>query len=91
MDGRYAVIRAIPETEALDYAGDVLALAHEGRRDLECAYQAHVMDDWSRFLHHVGRLDETFREITGTARRWAEGVQSAPQICPNQLPLQLVA
>lgn len=87
MDGRFAVIRAIPEAQALDVANDVLALSQEGRLHLVAAHSAHVADDWGEYLHAVDRIDRTFRDIRDTARRWADDVNSAPAISPGQLPL----
>jgi hypothetical protein len=91
MDGRYAVLRAIPEAQALDTANDVLALSQEGRLHLVAAHSAHVQDDWGEYLNAVDRIDQTFRIIRDTARRWADDVTAAPQVDPNQLPLRLAA
>lgn len=91
MDGRFAVLRAIPEAKALDTANDVLALSQEGRVRLVQAHTAHVQDDWAKYLDAVDRIDRTFRDIRDTARRWADDVTAAPQISPDQLPLQLAA
>lgn len=91
MDGRFAVIRAIPEAKALDTANDVLAPSQEGRLHLVAAHSAHVQDDWGEYLNAVDRIDLTFRLIRDSARRWADDVTNAPQIDPDQLPLQLAA
>lgn len=91
MDARYAVIRAIPETLALDAANDVLALSQEGRVHLAHAYESHVMADWASYLYETERLDQRLRDIRDTARRWADAVIAAPEIHADQLPLRLVA
>lgn len=70
---------------------DVLALSQEGRLHLERAYQAHVMSDWKHYLDETEAIHRSFVDIRDTARRWADDVRSAPQISPNQLPLQLAA
>jgi len=91
MDGRYGVLRVLPECTALDRANDVVALSQEGRLRLVQAHSAHVKNDWSRYLDAVDRIDRSFREIGETARRWAADVTEAPQISPDQLPLLLAA
>lgn len=91
MDRRMAVYRAIAECRALDAANDVLALSQEGRVHLVAAHSAHVQDDWGQYLNAVDRIDQTFRQIRDSARRWADDVMAAPVIDPNQLPLQLAA
>lgn len=91
MDGRYAVLRLIPECEAMDRANDVLAAAQEGRQHLEKAHQAHCLNDWPNYLNSAGRVDLCLREIRDAARQWADDVSSAPEISPDQLPLQLAA
>lgn len=102
MDGRYTVLRVLPECTALDRANDVLALSQEGRvhlvqqiqeakRLVLLAYERHVMDDWSGFLNAADRLDKTLTDMRDTARLWAEDVMGAPQVSPDQLPLQLAA
>lgn len=87
MDGRYAVVRAIPEPVALDAANDVLAAAQEGRQHLEVAHQAHCLDDWKGYLDAAARVDLCLREIRDTARRWAGDVMGAPVVSPDQMPL----
>lgn len=91
MDRRMAVYRVIAECRALDTANDVLALSQEGRLHLERAYQAHVMSDWKHYLDETEAIHRSFVDIRDTARRWADDVRSAPQIHPDQLPLQLAA
>lgn len=59
MDARFAVYRLLPESEALDYANDVLALSQEGRKHLERAYQAHVMSDWAGYLHETENIQRS--------------------------------
>ena len=91
MDGRFAVLRAIPECRALDTANDVLALSQEGRVRLvmlaqeakaliAAAYEHHVMDDWAGFLDVMSRLDRDLTEIRDASRRWADDVTSAPEM-----------
>lgn len=91
MDGRFAVLRGIPETAALDRANDVLALSQEGRVYLARAYEAHVQDDWSRYLDATSRLHDKLVEIRDVARHWADEVMEAPIVSPNQLTLLEVA
>ena len=91
MDRRVAVFRVLPECKALDTANDVLALSQEGRVRLVQAHSAHVRDDWAAYLDALDRINTTFVHIADTARKWAEDVTSAPQISPDQLPLQLAA
>lgn len=91
MDGRCAAFRVLSESQALDRANDVLALSQEGRVRLVQAHQAHVQNDWSRYLDAVDRINSAFVDIGDVARRWVDDVTSAPQISPDQLPLALAA
>lgn len=89
MDGRYSVVRAIPESVALDRANDVLALSQEGREHLAHAYEAHVLSDWASYLFETDRLQRALIGIRDVARLWADDVLAAPEVHPDQLPLQL--
>jgi hypothetical protein len=78
VDRRFSVIRAIPESKALDAANDIVALAQEGRVYLVRAHAAHVQDDWGAYLDAVDRINTTFAAIGNTARRWASDISAAP-------------
>ena len=76
---------AVSRPATLDRINDLQASADEGRRDLERAYQAHVMEDWPRYLHFTGKLDALLRSVRAIGDDWAGEVTSAPAIDPNQL------
>lgn len=90
MDGRFSVVRAIPESVALDRANDVLALSQEGREHLAHAYEAHIVSDWASYLYETDRLNQALVAIRDVARLWADEVRTAPEAQPDQLPLRLV-
>lgn len=88
-DNRYATFRVIAETKALDIANDVAALSHEGRVHLMRAHEAHVKDDWPRYLHASSAVDRKLVAIGAAAREWSGTVLEAPSLTPGQLELML--
>lgn len=87
MDRRFSVLRALPETTALDRANDVLALTAEGHRHLVRAHSAHCLNDWSGYLAATEAVNRCLVGIRDTARRWAAEVAEAPEVNPDQLAL----
>jgi hypothetical protein len=76
---------AVSRPATLDRINDLQAASDEGRRDLERAYQAHVQDDWPRYLHFTGKLDALLRGLRDMGDVWAGEVTAAPALDPNQL------
>ena len=78
---------AVSRPAALDRINDIQAASDEGRRALERAYQAHVQDDWPRYLHFTGKLDALLQGIRAIGNEWAGEVTAADAIPADQLGL----
>jgi hypothetical protein len=92
VDRRFRNFRVMPETEALDYANDVTALAREGHAHLVQLHGAHRHDgtyDMSRYIKAVGAVDGKFTAIDGAAHDWAGFVEESPVLTEGQLDLAL--
>lgn len=89
IDGRYAAFRILPESQALDYANDVRALSQEGRVHLARAYDAHVKDNWPRYLEATEAVNGKLVAIGRVARELAGVVEEAPVVTEGQLSLVL--
>lgn len=87
MDRRFSIVRAIPESAALDFADDVVALSQQGRAYLVQAHSAHVADNWSAYLDAVDGINTSLVGIKQVADCWRRDVEDAPQISPGQLAL----
>lgn len=75
VDRRFAQLRVVPETVALDYANDISALAAQAH--------SHLADG------RVMKVSDAIFEIHGTARKWAGFIEEAPAISPDQLDFAL--
>lgn len=82
---RRAIHVLVDRNAALDEWDDVETLAQEGHRRVTPAHEAHVQNDWPRYLHAMTYINDRLIRIEDLAAAAKRRLAEAQQVDPNQL------
>lgn len=81
---KYAVV---PLSKSLDAWDDVDSLTAESRTHLERAHEAHVVNDWPKYLRSVAYINDRLIRIHWIAADEKARLADAPTVHPDQIAI----